>query len=229
MRVHHYIMGRLAFAVVLLVGACGPTDVTSDSTGGAGNGENFQPDPYPVKRVRLEQTTGDNQIVQSLSLACSDPNGTKENSWYRMFKLSDFGVDKPFTVNRVNFGVQTAIGDQRVKISIGTYAGAAGSVELDPAKIDVIGLTTIPVPEGKLQTLQANLPSIVVAPNANLVVEVKTEGRGDGAFFYLGATDSPEMMPGYLRAPGCNTANPLMTSALGYSQTHLLLSVSGAY
>jgi hypothetical protein len=227
--VHHCVMGRSWFAVMLLVGACGPSEVTTDSIGGAGNGESFQTDPYPVKRVRLEQTTGDNTIAPSLSLACSDPNGTKENSWYRLFKLAEFGIDKPFAVNRVNFGVQTALGDQRVKVSIGTYAGAAGSVELDPAKIDVIGLTTIAVPEGKLQMLQANFPSIMVAPDANLVVEVKTEGRGDGAYFYLGATDSPEMMPGYLRAPGCSTETPLMTSALGYSQTHLLISVSGAY
>ena len=229
---HHCYMGRLRFAMLLVLGACGPSEVTPptpDNVGGAGTGESFDPDPFAVKRVRLEQTTGDNAVNAGLSLACSDGNGTKENSWYRVFALKDFGVDKPFQVNRVNFGVQTAIGEQRVKVSIGTYDGAAGSVELDTSKVDLIGLTTIAVPEGKLQTLQANFPGIMVSPDANLVVEIKTEGRGEGAFFYLGATTSPEMMPGYLRAPGCNAVNPLMTSALRYSQTHLLISVSGAY
>ncbi|HUS28989.1 MAG TPA: hypothetical protein VMZ53_10770 [Kofleriaceae bacterium] len=221
----------MRFAVLVVLAACGPTEVTSptDNLGGAGTGESFESDPYPVKRVRLEQTTGDNTLVAGLSLACSDPNGTKENSWYRIFALKDFGVDKPFQVNRVNFGVQTAIGEQRVKVSIGTYAGNAGSVELDTSKIDMLGLTTIAVPEGKLEMMQASFPSIAVPADANLVVEIKTEGRGDGAFFYLGATESPEVMPGYLRAPGCSTDRPLMTSALGYSQTHLLISVSGAY
>src|SRR3954463_12227490 len=109
-----------------------------------------------VKRVRLEQTQGKNAIATSLSLACSDAAGTKENSWYRIFHLADFGVDKPFQVNRVNFGVQTAIGDQRIKVSIGTYDGNAGAVELDTTKIDMLGLTTIGVPEGKGQMLQAN-------------------------------------------------------------------------
>lgn len=224
-------MDRLRYALLLVLGACGPSEVAqpTDNVGGAGTGESFESDPYPVKRVRLEQTSGDNAISAGLSLACSDPNGTKENSWYRIFALKDFGVDRPFQVNRVNFGVQTAIGDQRLKVSIGTYAGAAGSVEIDTTKIDMLGLTTIAVPEGKLEMMQASFPGIMVPADGNLIVEIKTEGRGDGAFFYLGATESPEMMPGYLRAPGCSTDKPLMTSALGYSQTHLLISVSGAY
>jgi hypothetical protein len=179
-------MGRMRFAVVLLLGACGPSEVTpAENVGGAGNGETFESDPYAVKRVRLEQTTGENKLVPSLSLACSDANGTKENSWYRIFALKDFGVDKPFQVNRVNFGVQTAIGEQRVKVSIGTYAGPAGSVELDTSKIDMLGLTTIAVPEAKLEMMQANFPGIIVAPDTNLIVEIKSEGRGDGAYFYL--------------------------------------------
>jgi hypothetical protein len=224
-------MGRSRLAVLVLLAACGPSEVTSptDNVGGAGTGETFESDPFSVKRVRLEQTTGENAVDAGLSLACSDGTGTKENSWYRIFVLKDFGVDKPFQVNRVNFGVQTAIGDQRVKVSIGTYAGAAGSVELDTSKIDMLGLTTLAVPEMKLEMMQASFPGIMVSPDANLIVEIKTEGRGDNTFFYLGSTNSPEMMPGYLRAPGCNAANPLMTSALGYSQTHLLISVSGAY
>src|SRR6185503_4510550 len=106
-------------------------------------------------------------------------------------------VERPLTVYRVNFGVQTAIGDQRVKVSIGTYAGDMGSVELDPAKIDVLGLTTIPVPDGTSQVLQANFPALAVPHSANLIVEIKSEGYTDGRFFYLGATRSAETIPGY--------------------------------
>ena len=192
-----------------------------------GGGESFD-SPYDVTRTRLEQTA-DSAVAPAMSLACSDYNGTKENSWYRVFSLTQLGVVGPFTVNRVNFGVQTAIGDQRVKVSIGTYAGDAGAVELDLAKIDMLGLTTIGVPEGKNELMQAVFPAIKVPADTNLVVEIKTEGIGDGRFFYLGATQSPETVPGYLRAPTCNTPNPMMTSALGYSQTHLIIAVSGTY
>jgi hypothetical protein len=212
----------------MVLAACGPTvpDDASDVPG-AGAGESFE-NPYPVERVRLEQTTN-SDIAPTLSLACSDAAGTKENSWYRIFDLEDFGIDGVFTVNRVNFGVQTAIGEQRVKVSLGTYAGPAGAVELDTSKIDVLALTTVPVVEGKAYMAQANFAGVEIPRGSKLVVEVKSEGTTPGAFFYLGATTSPEMIPGYLRAPGCNTPDPRMTSALGYVQTHLVIAVSGTH
>jgi hypothetical protein len=217
-------MGTSRAVILVLLAACGPEEVTSSSEGG---GESFE-NPFPVTRVRLEQTEN-SEIAPSLSLACSDETGTRENSWYRIFNLADFGVDKAFVVSRVNFGVQTAVGQQRVKVSIGTYSGSAGSVELDTTKIDVLGLTTIGVPEGKAYMAQANFAGVEIPAGANLVVEVKTEGISDGSYFYLGATTANEMVPGYLRAPTCKTPNPLMTSALGYLGTHLVIAVSGSY
>jgi len=196
------------------------------ATGGAG--ESFEPPAYDVTRAWLSQTD-DVTIAPQLSLACSDANGTTENSWYRIFPLEAMGVDRPFTVHRVNFGVQTAIGDQRVKVSIGTYAGNIGAVQLDPAKIDVLGLNTIPVADGTSQLLQANFPAVTVPQGGNLIVEIKSEGYRDGRFFYLGATQSAETIPGYLRAPTCEVPNPVMTSGLGFSQTHVIITVSGAY
>lgn len=194
-----------------------------------GGGESFDENPYDVTRTQLTQT--DNMIVKDqLSIACSDVTGTEENSWYRVFRLEDMGVDKPFTVYRVNFGVQTAIGDQRVKVSIGQYNGTIGSVQLDMAKIDMLGLTTIPVaPSSDGQILQANFPGITVPVGANLIVEIKSEGFKDGRFFYLGATEGGEMIPGYLRAPTCGTPSPTMVNTVGSAQSHLIIAVSGAY
>jgi hypothetical protein len=221
------IMGASRAVVCLVLVACTPGSESETELGGAGASESFDR-PYDVERVRLEQTA-DSDIAPGLSLACSDANGTKENSWYRVFRLADFGIDGAFTVYRVNFGVQTAIGEQRVKVALGTYDGDAGAVELDTTKIDMLGLTTLAVPEGKAYMAQANFAGVVVPAGSNLVVEVKTEGRGDGAFFYLGATAAQEVIPGYLRAPTCNTPSPLMTSVLGYLKTHLVIAVSGSH
>jgi hypothetical protein len=209
---------------MVLVAACGQSDLPAVDN----SGENFT-NPYDQNTTRLDQTP-DATIAPALSVACSDWNGTKENSWYRVFPLKDLGVTGAFTVHRVNFAVQTALGgEQRVKVSVGTYAGTAGSVELDPAKIDVLGLTTLSVLEGSDQMMQANFAELRVPADTNLIVEIKTEGWGDGRYFYLGATTAPETVPGYLRAPSCNTPNPMMTNALGYSQSHLIISVSGSY
>ena len=221
-------MGSLRFVACMLLVACGPTEVTTPTSGTGGAGESFEEPPYDVTRVRLQQTDY-NTIAPKLSLACSDGTGTKDNSWYRVFALREFGVTGPFTVHRVNFGAQTVIGDHRVKVSIGTYDGAAGAVELDTQKIDVLAMTTVPVYAGKEQQLQANFPAITIPADANLVVEIRTEGNAEDHFFYLAATQGSETIPGYLRAPTCKTPNPTMTSALGYLQTHLIISVSGSY
>lgn len=90
-------------------------------------------------------------------------------------------------------------------------------------------MTTVNVAEGKAYMAQANFAGVEIPRGSNLVVEVKSEGITPGAFFYLGATSSTEMVPGYLRAPGCDTPNPRMTSALGYVQTHLVIAVSGTH
>jgi hypothetical protein len=221
------IMGALRAAVCLVLVACTPASESETGLGGAGASESLDR-PHEVEHMRLEQTRG-NDIAPALSLACSDVHGTKENSWYRVFRLADFGIDGAFTVYHVSFGVQTSIGEQRVKVALGTYDGDAGSVELDTSKIDMLGQTTLAVPEGKAYMAQADFAGLVVPAGSNLVVEVKTEDRGDKAFFYLGATTEHEMIPGYLRAPTCNTPNPRMISALGYPRTHLVIAVSGAH
>jgi hypothetical protein len=219
-------MGSLRWCWIVALAACSQTEMTPVVETG---GESFDDPPYDVTRKQLVQTD-DMTVTQQLSIACSDVTGTEENSWYRLFPLADMGVDRAFTVYRVNFGVQTAIGDQRVKVSIGTYAGSIGSVQLDLAKIDMLGMTTIPIPDSSNgQILQANFPAISVPVGSNLIVEIRSEGLKDGRFFYLGATQGGETNPGYLRAPTCNTPNPVMTSGLGYSQSHLIIAVSGAY
>lgn len=211
----------------MAVGCTGTNVVTPT---GADN-ENFDPPPFQGTATRISQTD-DTTIGSALSIACAEGGGTLENSWYRVFSLRDYGMLTPFTVNRVNFGVQTAVGEQRVKVSIGTYAGDAGSEQLDVTKIDTLAMTTIPVfPTTEGEILQANFPAVEVPFDANLVVEVRTEGHSatNGTYFYLGATTGAETIPGYLRAPGCATPAPVMTSALGYLKSHLIIAVSGTH
>ena len=223
-------MGSLRVVVLFLaVGCTNANNIVTPNTGT--DDENLDPAVGEGTPVRLSQTD-DTTIGTALSVACADGTGTEENSWYRVFPLIDEGIRGTFYVNRVNFGVQAAVGDQRVKVSLGTYSGDAGVEQLDPTLIDVLAMTTIPIePTTVGEELQANFAAVQIPYGSKLVVEVLTEGHSasNGSFFYLGATKSPETIPGYLRAPGCSTPNPLMTSALGYLQSHLIISVSGTY
>ena len=183
-----------------------------------------------IAATRLQQTL-DGTIADSLSLACSDANGTTENSWYRVFSLRDAGiVDRIFVVNRVNFAVQNAYGQQRVQVSIGIYGGDLGAPTLDLTKIEMLAMTAVDVlPTTKGENLQAAFAATELPANSNVVVEVHTPTHPQPGYFYVGATKAGETGPSYLRAPACNTPDPTAVLALGHPETHVLIAVSGSY
>ena len=217
-------MGSLRW--LLVVAACGPTSVPGASDPSLG--EDFS--SSGVAAARLEQTL-DGTIADSLSLACSDANGTTENSWYRVFSLRDAGiVDRIFEVNRVNFAVQTAYGQQRVQVSVGIYGGDPGAPTLDLSKIEMLAMTAVTVPPTtKGENLQATFAAAAIPANSNLIVEVHTPTHSQLGYFYVGATKAAETGPSYLRAPACNAPDPTAVSVLGHPETHVLIAVSGSY
>jgi hypothetical protein len=209
-----------------------------DATVVAATGDQDQPAATTPTAVRLSQTDDNKPMEPGYSVGCADKIGTLENSWYRVFPLAPQKFqNRYFDINRVNFAVQTATGDQRVKVYIGTYGGNLGDEALDMTKVEMLGQTTIDVPPTSTgETLQANFAAVGIPSHANLIVEIKTEGHPDvaqrseatkGTYIYLGATPGYESRPGYLRAPACGFPTPEMTSSVGYLQSHLIMSVSG--
>ncbi len=220
-------MGSLRVVMLVVAAGCTTTNIAVPSTAD----ENLDPAIGVGRPIRLSQTS-DDVIGKALAVACADGTGTEENTWYRMFPLIDEGIREALYVNRVNFAVQTAVGEQRVKVALGTYSGDAGVEQLDPTLIDMLAMTTVPIePTSEGEEVQANFAAVEIPYGSKLVVSVLTEGHSasNGSFFYLGATKGPETIPGYLRAPTCSTPNPLMTSALGHLQSHLIISVSGTH
>ena len=209
----------------VLLAACGSSGTPAADPP---SGESFL--PSGASASRLDQTLG-STIAPNLSLACADSLGTTENSWYRVFSLRDAGiVDRVLAVNRVNFGVQTGVGEQRVQISIGLYYGDLPAQTLDLTKIEMYAMSSVMVwPTSSGEMLQANFPATEIPPNATLIVEVHSPAHVRAGDFYLGATTADETAPSYLRAPACNTPDPTRVSILGHPETHVLISVSGSY
>jgi len=196
------------------------------------------PDAMPGSKTLSETTSG--TIANDTSLAC--PSG--ENSYYRAFKLSDFGIANAFTVSRVDFGVEFAESNssQAVTIKIYSYTGAYGGNNLTTADMTLLGNTTVQVPninsinpftgeeDGKGQTLTANVSGTVPAGGI-LVVEVLVPDPGSsGNSFYVGANTAGETEPGYIRAPKCSNSTPTAWAALSSKPTvHAIITATGTY
>src|SRR5688572_28550280 len=130
--------------------------------GGSGSGKDADiippPDAAPLpdapagqQQVTLSQTT-DNTMAVGKAIACSSsllgvPIGTRDNSWYRVFKLADYGVTSQFNLQRITFYSDYAYGGtgvtQPATLKIGTYSGTLDGDTIATASITA--MTTVPV------------------------------------------------------------------------------------
>ena len=177
--------------------------------------------PGPTTTVTLTQSSS-LAVTPATSVACS----SGENSYYRVFRLSDHGVAGPLQVNRVDFGVQDAtalLGSQPVQVKLYTLAGPFALANLTP-----LGTTTVTVAAAAAGTVvQAPIaPAITVPAGSTLVVEVLAAGAF-GNQFILGANTAAETQPGYLRGPSCGSAAPVTFASIAFPDAHIVLTATG--
>jgi len=196
--------------------------------------------PPAMQMITLNQT-GSQTVEAGSSIACAENDGlggiaaTRENSYYRVFRLADFGIDRPFTPTRVTFGVEQATslaGSQSAQVRLYTLTGA-----LNTANLTNIAGNVVNIPDVDLGTVNVPIaPAPVVQPTATLVVEVfSPDGDpseiGFGNVFFIGTNRQTETAPGYLMSATCGVTQPTQYAALGteFASIRLLLTVTGTY
>lgn len=189
-------------------------------------------DAAPADRV-LKQNTSDT-ITADNSQACGPIAGgsTSENSYYRAFKLSDFGITSAFTVTKVSVGIENAtsgIGTaQAAQIKIYTYSGALTSTTLTTAQLTLVNAVNVMIdnvttPVIKDFPITANIPA-----GATVVAELASpNGSAVGTSFYIGSNQGGETAPAYIRDPACGDTLPTKWSSAGFSTMHIVMSVTG--
>ena len=189
--------------------------------------------PPALTTITLNQT-GAQTVTALASVACSDQATlyTRDNSYYRVFRLADFGINRPFTPSTVTFGVEQATagfgGSQTVQVKLYTLNGALTLANM----VNVAG-NNVAVPDSGISIVNAPIaPAPIIQPGATLVVEVfSPDGNTVGNIFYIGANNGTETAPGYLRSDACGVAQPTPYSALGLPNPNirLVLTVTGTY
>lgn len=192
------------------------------------------PPDAPPQMVTLSQNVS--PTASGNSIACSQTNFTRENSYYRVFSLAEHGVPGMFRVQQVSFVVQTATAGggaatQAGQIKIGRYTGAAGSASLDVAQVVPVNAAAIAIPNG---AGTVNVPITGTFPGGNIIVELAIpDGFAAQNTFYIGTNAAGETKPGYLRAPACGLAAPSGMNAFGMAQSpplpkaDLIMTVTG--
>lgn len=187
-------------------------------------------DAAPVA-VTLSQSA-DMTVSVGKSLACgvAAEGYTAENSWYRVFTLTDFGITGPLSVNQVTFGVQESAGTQQVQVKLGTYNGALGGNNIDTGLITALNSVNVGVPPTTTGQILSTPITATVPAGGKLVVEIFTpDHEGTTTHFYVGASAGNETAPGYLRAPDCGANQPASVKSLNASAGAIILSVNGTH
>lgn len=191
--------------------------------------------PQPVAITLSESNSA--TIGTGVSRACANSFGvTAENSYYRAFKLSDFGINSAFNVTSVQFAVESAVAEvgtsQNAYVRIYNYTGAVGGTTLDTASMSQLANQLTAIPNTTSGTVTSNVTATIPA-GGSLVAEIfvpDSDPDGDtyGNELYMGANTSGETKPSYIRAPDCGSSTPSSFDSLGLD-VDLVITVSGTY
>lgn len=243
--------------LVLAIGLTGCATAHKDSFSGRpdsgitiGDSNNNNPDsntggtdamidaPMQGGTQTLSQTTANNDT--GAGIACSGQNATStvfwtnRNSYYRVFQLSNYGINGTFHVTGIDFIISAASKSPTLNIGIGTYNGTTGGNTINSAGITLTQMTTFAPPD----TTTATPQHIAIAADitGNLVVEIDqgTAGTASNALlFYMGANEAGESVPSYISSADCSLSTPTSMDAEAQAQptpTHanMVLTVTGS-
>ncbi len=189
--------------------------------------------------VTMNQTGS--PTVVATAIGCQDANAlTTENSYYRIFPLSDFGITTPFHVTDVSFAVERATAgngvSQPAQLKLGTYSGTINANSFPVGQLQLLASATIQIPQNATSVttpIASFTPStLTVAADTLLFAEVFIpDGRPAGNIFYMGSNAGTETHPSYIRAQDCAVTSPTAyDTAVGTAPAiRLLLTVSGTH
>ena len=183
----------------------------------------------------LSQTTANNDT--QVGLACGAANTTtswtSRNSYYRVFQLSNYGINGTFHVTGIDFIVSAAANSPTLNIGVGSYNGTTGGNTINTAGISLTQTTTF-TPTDTSTAVPQHI-DIATDVTGNLIVEIDQGTAGTATtplMFYIGANEAGESAPGYISSADCSLTTPTSMDSEAQMQatpTHanMVLTVTG--
>jgi hypothetical protein len=215
--------------------------VVHDSNGGGGDdASNIDAPGHPIDAPSsggtqtLSQTN--DQVDARHAVACAADDGvstiwTVQNSYYRVFTLSDYGITGTFHVTGVDFVVSTEHGSVPLNVSIGTYNGTPTTTLTKSAIALTANTSVTPANTDAAANQHVNITGDVTG---KLVVEIDQNTAGTQAnplAFFIGASAGGESKYGYISTTDmdCNLPTPTSMTQVGEQENDILITVTGNY
>jgi uncharacterized repeat protein (TIGR01451 family) len=188
----------------------------------------------------IPQVLGPTSITQSSStsvaalnsVSCNDGIGHTDNSYYRAFTLSAFNppLDQlQFLVESVTFGIESASATALTQpITVRLHSSTTNPPTI--ASLTLLSAEAIEVADQSdtLLTVPLTTKPVLNVATDILVVEVFTpDGTATGSLFFIGSNNLGQSGPSYLRAADCGINEPTTTTAIGFPDMQIVMSVNG--
>lgn len=192
----------------------------------------------PADEVTLSQTTS-GVITDGNSFSCRDKitGFSTINSYYRVFKLSDFGITTTLQVTKIAFGIQHAKGgggSQRAQVQLGTYGTEPDPIMLDPGQIAIISSADVQIPDGDGLQMAAPITGSIDPASRLIAILNIPDGSATKSTFVIGSNAEGERGVGYSSAPDCGYSDPTAMLVIGsdinnVGEADVLLTVTGTH
>ncbi len=162
-------------------------------------------------------------IAAGNSIACGSGGLHTDNSYLRVFDLSDFGFYASFDVTSIDMGIQSATGGpQPAIVNLYTLDGP-----LAWGNLTLIGTANTTV-ANQTQTI-INIPVVGSVPaGSTLVVEFFTpNGQPSNYGLWVGSNNQGQTGPSYIAAAACSIADPTDIASIGFPTMHIVMNVHG--
>ena len=182
--------------------------------------------------VRLSHSLEETLVTTGTILCASTgaPQTTAENSVYRSFTLTDFGVTESVTIETVEFGIENLALPTSIEtdLTVNIYQAPAGSA---PALgQELIGSAVFTSTDRALEIITIDIDGVVDAGNALIVELFAPDFTIDGLtgdVFFPGSNAFGQTAPSYIRAPSCGAVDPTDYADIGFPDVNLILIANG--
>jgi hypothetical protein len=171
-------------------------------------------------------------IVDLNSVACEQQfDVVSDNTFYRSFILSDFGITGDYDITSVDYGIENMSGAPAegypVKVSI--YATDSTFPE---GNLTLLSEVTEMITNQHLQMHSTPITATIPSGNEFVVsVSIESDAVTDGGngevSFQIGSNSDGEIRPAYLKAPACSLPNPVTFASMGWPNVHVIMNVKG--
>ncbi len=187
--------------------------------------------PFAPNSTTITESNDPVTITAGNSVSCNGgaPNYyNTDNSYFRAFTLSNFGIVGDFTVTSVQVGIEQATASSGTQaITCNLYTSSQNFPSGYPGSLTMIGTSTENIPDQNLTLYNFNVTGVAPA-GSQLVVEINSpDGQTLLNTFFIGSNASGETAPSYLLAADCSITTPTTTTTIGFPGMNIVMSVTG--